>query len=175
MKKLVPKSRPDYIGVDAAAKPYVDEFFALSKRNNITFKHEVSVGFTKIDHGSVIGVCTYSRQFREVDLDKNFFDKASEKRKKALIFHELTHCYCARSHDFAAGQEYPDGIFDIFIEKIKNGVVDKIPWCLAKTPPGYLEDLCPSSIMHPYILEDTCLEQHWEYYIKEMFERCDPY
>lgn len=161
---------PSYKAVDEKIKPYVDEFIELSAQNNIVFDRKVTIGLTKIERGDVIGTCYYALGFREIDIDMEFFESASEIRKKALIFHELAHCYCKRGHDWAEGQDYPNGLL-MFIKRIQNN----IPWCLSKDNPGYLEDGCSSSLMHPIILGTECLQKHWDHYTKEMFDRCDPY
>lgn len=165
------KEKPEYTGVDRLIKPYVDEYMELSSRNNIVFDNKVTVGFKNIGHGAVIGLCNKNEDFREVDLDINFFMTASELRKKALIFHELTHCYCGRGHDYDAEKPYSENPFALMIQSIGNN----IPWTLKRSNPGYFEDGCATSIMHPFIQDDPCLEKHWDHYIKEMFNRCEPY
>lgn len=168
LKKAKPKA--EYIGVDVNAQPYVDEFMELSRRNNITFKRSVSIGFKQINQGKVIGLCTYAKSFREIDLDIGYWQRATEKERKALMFHELVHCYCERGHDFADKQDYPES----FLKSIYISVGQNIPWCLKKLP-GYFDDHCPLTIMHPTLTDRSCLETHWEHYLKEMFDRCEPF
>lgn len=174
-RKVDAKSKPEHVGVDVLVQPYVDEFMALSKQKNIAFTRQVSVGIKSLDQGNIIGLCTYRRSFREIDLDVNFLMRSSELRKKALVFHELVHCYCNRGHDFGDSDAYPKAYPKASIFGFFRNIETKIPWCLAKDPPGYFEDGCATTIMHPTILPDECLEVHWAHYEKEMFDRCDPF
>lgn len=167
---IVVKEAPEYTGVDAQLQPYVDEFFILTSGKQITFTEKVSVGFKNIKHGRTIGLCTYSHNFREIDIDSEYFMEASLYSRKALIFHELAHCYCERDHDFGEGQNYPETILGIITENIKNN----IPPLIAR-PQGYFDDFCPLSLMHPTIPSDWCLYQHFAYYQQEMLERCKPF
>jgi hypothetical protein len=41
--------------------------------------------------------------------------------------------------------------------------------------PGYYDDGCPSTFMHPVILDDFCVANHFSDYSKEMFNRCKPW
>lgn len=170
--KVVSKKGPEYNGVDLAIKPYVDEFLDISKRNNITFTNKVTVGVKRINTGAVIGLCTTKgTEWREIDIDYNFFVNSPEIRRKALIFHELIHCYCTRGHDHSGGTDYPSiNTLKLFVERVGQS----IPWCLEKSS-GYFDDGCASSIMHPYIQELGCLQTHWDEYMKEMFDRCEPF
>lgn len=151
-------------------KIIVDEYFNLSSRNNIHFTKNVSIGFSKIDKKSVIGQCAFGRNWREVELDTEYWKRSTWISKIALVYHELTHCYCGRGHDFGNGEEYPDQSIKSIIDRI----LIRQPFSPLK-PTGYLDDSCPKSIMHPIILDDYCFEKHYEYYVKEMFDRCEPY
>lgn len=147
-----------------------DEFFALSKRNNLEFQGKVSIGFTNIDEGSVIGTCWTTKQWREVDLDIGFWKRATWERKVALVYHELAHCYCGRDHDFDDGEMYPDNS----LKAILQGWMAQQP-ITPMRPRGYLDDGCPKSIMHPTILDEQCFKDHYNHYVKEMFARCNPF
>jgi hypothetical protein len=146
------------------------EFMDLSKRNNITFKHDVSIGFTKIDDGDVIGTCSYRMTFREIDLDKDFWSKASWFSKTSLLYHELTHCYCNRDHDFGEGKLYPDDS----VKYLLQSFFKKTTFSIYK-PEGYFDDNCPVSLMHPKLISDDCMRYHYNEYVEEMFKRCQPY
>lgn len=163
-----PRLYPAYPGVDPKAQKLVDEFLFLSHENHLTFNRPVTVGFTNIDYGAVIGMCHYGPFFREIDLDQKFWDSSTETTKLALIFHELTHCYCYRDHDFAKGQMYEENA-DLRMEKeliweMKGGHRD-----------GYYEDGCPTSLMYPEITEDSCTLAHYSAYVQELFNRCQPW
>ena len=166
------KDKPSFTSeiTDPELKVISEEFFRLSKRNNITFKNRVSIGFNSIDRGNIIGTCSYRPKFREIDLDIDFWKRANWAEKVALVYHELAHCYCQRDHDFDEGTMYPDSSLKAIIQ----GWMAKQPISLVR-PDGYLEDACPKSIMHPTILDDECFKRHYDYYVKEMFVRCEPF
>lgn len=165
---LKSKDKPEYTGVDPALQPLVNEYKSLAEKEGIKFTHEVSVGFTDIDHRDIVGLCHYGKDFREIDIDLEYFNKITELQRKELVYHELTHCYCLRKHDFGEDRSYPeanDSKFDRS-EKFRS-----IFWIT----PGFFVDGCPTSIMYPYVLTNGCYEKHQEHYEKEMFERCQPY
>lgn len=159
---------PKYYSVAEETKPFVDEYLWLSARNNIHFSHKVMVGFGNINREDVVGTCTYGEGFREVEIDTNYWNYSTNITKMTLIFHELTHAYCLRSHDYGLNLGYPK-IASEGKAIVKNKVKTKEP------KPGYLADGCPMSIMHPYIVSDDCMLTHYERYTSEMFERCQPY
>lgn len=154
---------------DPELKVITNEYFRISAYFNLTFPKKVSLGFSDIDRGNVIGTCTFGNKFREIDLDNSFWKRASWNSKIALVYHEMTHCYCTREHDFGDGTAYPDESLKFILDRILN----KIPTPLK--PEGYLEDGCPKSIMHPIIVDNSCFEAHYNYYIREMFNRCNPW
>jgi hypothetical protein len=154
------KLAPEYQGVDPKAEPYVNEFLSLAKIHNIVFIDKVTIGFKDIDQDSVIGLCNYGSYFREIDLDISYWNRSSKRSHMALLFHELSHCYCDREHDYGDGKEYGDS------EKVKKDTVKK---------EGYFEDGCPLSIMYPIIVNDDCFVSHYSEYTDEMFNRCKAY
>ena len=160
------KPHPEHVGVDPKVQSIADEYFWLSKQNHFTFDHKVTIGFKNINHGDVIGLCTSTWFWREIDLDTAFWDRATKTSRMALLFHELTHCYCGRNHDFALGKDYPD--------TVEKRMKQAFEWINSKDGPipGYLDDGCPASIMYPEILEDECTLKHYNDYIQEMFDRC---
>ena len=165
---LKSKSHPEYEGVDPALQPLVDEYKSLAEKQNIKFTHEVSVGFTDINHKEIVGLCHYGEDFREIDIDQEYFNKITDLQKRELVFHELTHCYCLRKHDFDQDKPYPEANDSKFDRVQKyHGVF----WI----SPGFFIDGCPTSIMYPYVLDRACYGRHQEHYEKEMFERCTPY
>ncbi len=166
------KDKPAYTqeGLDPQVKVIVDEFLRLSTRNNIKFSHNVTIGFTKIKRTNVIGLCSYEPGFRGIDLDIDFWNNSSWSSKTALVYHELAHCYCERDHDFDEGKRYPDNSIRSFIERFfAKQVLSPVKI------EGYMEDGCPTSIMHPVLLGDYCFETHYQHYVQEMFDRCEPW
>lgn len=170
LRKAEFRPLPEFKGIDPELKPYVDDYFNLSKRYNLEFKGSVSMGFKKIDREPVIGTCYISSGFREIEIDKPYWDRASFIQRKALVFHELTHCYCKRMHDFGDGTEYEDET----LKKLFEILMSKVPF---RPEPrlGYYDDNCPMSIMAPEIPYIGCLKKYEKEYFQEMFNRCKPY
>jgi hypothetical protein len=159
------KLLPEYTGVDPRVQSLVDEYMWLSRQNNIIFTRKVTIGFKDIKRGTTIGLCTYSAMFREIDIDITYWNNSTKTSKMALLFHELTHCYCGRGHDYGEDKAYP--------ETEAGRIARAIRWKIeGGERPGYYEDGCPSSFMHPTILDDDCTRAHYQDYVEEMFERC---
>lgn len=168
----ISKKAPDHVGIDKELAPYDASYRNLALKNSIKFTKPVTIGFSRIkllkDKKHVIGLCTYGKNFREIDIDIEYWKNASSISRRTLVYHEMTHCLCGRDHDWGEGTAYPDSITEKIIAKI-------IPLPFYKTPPGFMKDGCPLSVMHPYILSDGCAINHWSEYKKEMFNRCKPY
>ena len=162
------KMRPDYKGVDPKIQPYVNEYMWLSTQFHIKFDDKVTIGFTKIDHGNVVGVCYYGGFFREIDIDSDYWEHSTTTTRMTLMYHELSHCYCGRDHDYAPGKKYPE------TEAGRRRQAEK--WLKEGGPrPGYWDDGCPVSLMYPVIVDDDCVQAHYNEYVKEIFDRCDPF
>lgn len=168
---LKSKTQPEYTGVDPVLQPLVSEYKSLAEKQNIKFTHEVTVGFTDIDHKEIVGLCHYGKDFREIDIDREYFNKISDLQKKELVYHELTHCYCLRKHDFDEDKPYPEANDSKFSRIAPTPRYLGLFWA----SPGFFIDGCPTSIMYPYVLTSACYQKHQEHYEKEMFERCEPY
>lgn len=152
------KMSPEYNGVDPRMQHWVKEYKEIAQMQGITFKHEVTVGFKKLG-GSTVGLTTYGKKFREIDIDPDYFENSTEVRKETLIFHELTHGYCYRGHTWGDDQVYPE----------------YLDWHGKKPTEGYYKDGCPLSLMFPVVLDDYCTLTHFGEYVVEMFHNCDPY
>ncbi len=72
--------------------PYIERFESYY---NSPVKSTINFG-TKFE-GKVIGVCYYP--FRKIEINKLYWDKASDTEKEMLIFHELGHCELHRDHN----------------------------------------------------------------------------
>lgn len=161
------KVAPEYDGIDKRVNYIVKEYEELAKIQGIRFYNPVTIGFKKINRDNIVGVCTYGITFREIDIDEDYWQRASETSKFILLFHELTHCLCNRGHDFAKNKKYPEKTID----KITEEVFQK----LTKIKNGYFDDGCPTSLMYPSVLDDDCTHAHYQEYIAEMFKRCRPW
>jgi hypothetical protein len=162
------KLRPEYEGVDPRVQPLVDEYKALAKMNGIRFYNKVSIGFKKINRGNTVGVCNYGSFFREIDVDIDFWLNSTNMSRLALVFHELSHCYCTRKHDYGKDKNYPETA----LERLERALIWKVQ---GGEKPGYWDDGCPKSLMYPVIPDDECLMKHYQEYVLEMFDRCKPW
>lgn len=163
-----PRLKPLATGIDVRAFPLVLKYVILAHRSNVHFTKPLSVRFTKIDDGGVVGSCWMAKDFREIDIDTEYFYKLEEGTREELIFHELTHCLCNRLHDYGNGEEYTpislEFMDDFFLKYMK------VP-----KPGRYKDGFCPTSIMFPHVLWDRCVREHQQEYYKEMFNRCKPW
>lgn len=162
------KPAPVYKTIDPSLTEIVSDYKKMANKRGIKFTHSVTIGFTDINRDDVVGICNYGKDWREIDLDRDYWKKLTERQQRELAFHELTHCYCLRKHDFDAGMPYAE-------PKIASVIRGE------KHPPfffiseGFFVDGCATSIMYPYVLSDKCIESHSNLYKEEMFERCQPY
>jgi hypothetical protein len=162
------KNHPEHVGVDPHVQSLVDEYVWLSKQNHIEFDQQVTIGFKEIDQGAVVGECTVAPTFREIDLDITYWNNTTNTTHLAVLFHELTHCYCLRMHDYGKDLPYPESSAD----RVKVA----LEWRLHGGPrPGYWDDGCPASLMHPSVVDDDCVKAHYDQYVQEMFDRCEPF
>lgn len=150
---------PKHTGINEKLVPYFDKFFELSKRYDLTFKYSYTAEIVDINKGNVIGTCYYAPHYREIDIDRAFFEKASENAKFFLVAHEAVHCLCNRDHDHSGGEKYK--------KECKMETV--------QAKPGYFDDECPISIMSPRLPHDGCLNLYYDWYVHEMFDRCRPW
>ncbi len=158
---------PIHNGVDPKVEKVLDEYMYLSAQKHIQFYNKVTIGLRDIDYKSVIGVCYYGAFFREIDIDKTYWNMSTYSGKMALLFHELSHCYCGRGHDFGNKQKYPDN-------ELKREALS-FAHLFGRDLPGYFPDDCPMSLMHPTVVSDSCLRAHYAEYTEEMFNGCSPY
>lgn len=151
---------------DPELKAINDEFIRLSIENKVVFTKPVTMGFSEIKKDNVIGQCTVAETWREIDVESTTWGDLSWKRKVILIFHEMIHCHCGRGHDHGDGVPYPNEIIARILEQMTTATP------LVSKPTGYLQDGCPSSLMHPVIISEWCINEHYKHYVKEMFNRC---
>lgn len=153
------KWSPEYDGVDPRLQKYVDEYKKLAAIQGIKFKKNVTIGFKKINSDIVVGLCTYGNKWREIDIDINYWNSITSISKVVLMYHEASHCYCGRVHDYDDNKLYPEAK-DTRNMKQKSGMYD---------------DSCPLSLLYPIVVSDDCFKTHYNNYIKEMFLRCKPF
>jgi hypothetical protein len=143
-------------------EPYVEEFIYLSEGK---VKPEdfgsVSIKFGNFDENSqIIGRCNTNGIYKRITIDRKYWEQNNVYMIRAeLIQHELAHCILNREHTS------PNREITGFISFFEN-LMFKLG--LRKNK-GYLDDLCPSSLMHPSAPSLYCLEKHWRYYETELF------
>lgn len=166
-KPVEKKTVPKFKGIDPDLQPIYDEWVELAAQRDIKFKRKIGIGFSKIEQKQVIGRCWYRFVKRQIEIDSDFWSRASITTQHILMYHELSHCLCDRDHDYGKGKKY---------KEVGDGelIFTSFPYVLSAKD-GYFDDWCPMSIMHPTILSDRCYFAHYQHYIDEMFDRCEPY
>lgn len=146
--------------IDAEFTPYIQEFIyaSMGRVSQEDFKG-FTMGFKDYGDSTIIGTCHYS--VYEVDINQKWWvENASPLQRYELVFHELGHCILKRGHT-----EEPEGdSFLAWLERLgfKVGLFEV---------KDRLYDGCPSSIMHPHSINEYCINQHFFYYIEELFGR----
>lgn len=88
---------------DASIEPYVQAFEA--KYSSVVslpvyFDTSSATGGNS-SAGTTVGVCrVYSNNYREILVNKTWWDSNSTTNRRILVFHELGHCVFNRQHDF---------------------------------------------------------------------------
>jgi hypothetical protein len=162
------RSTPHYHEVDPEIVPYVDAYLYLANLHGLTFHHKINVGFkdtggdVKTPDGLVsVGVSNRGLWFREIDIDSKYWRYFTKTSQMSLVWHELTHSYCGRGHDYGDGKEYGEDGREALNDPSKRG--------------GFFEDNCPISLMFPIVVSDLCFNRHMYPYIEDMFQRCEIY
>jgi len=90
------------LNIDAELQPYFDRFIAegASRGEEIDLVAKRIEGFLlDIEEEDVAGQCSYSSSStRKVNIDINYWNRATDLEKEFVVFHELGHCYLERSH-----------------------------------------------------------------------------
>jgi len=88
--------------IDEALAPYFERFAAegTSRGHEIDLAAKRIEGFLiDIEEANVAGQCSYSTSStRKVNIDRTYWNSATDLEKEFLIFHELGHCYLERAH-----------------------------------------------------------------------------
>jgi hypothetical protein len=154
---------PEHKGVDPAFTLYLQEYMYYASTQALKFDNTVTIGFTNLDDSKggyrVIGLTSYGNNWREIDIDREYWYNHTNTSDMILLWHELSHSYCTRGHDYNWGKEYGEAG-----HIKKEAQID-----------GFYSDGCPISIMYPVIISDQCTSRHYSEYIKEMFQNCDPW
>jgi len=147
-------------GVDKEFVPYVKQFINISEGAVTKEEFEgMDIQFGDLP-GSAVGMCYITPFFKKVLIDRRWWKKNKfQMEREELMFHEFGHCVLFRPHTTPTDSS---GFFG-WVERtlFKLGIFKK--------QDGYLEDGCPSSYMHPVVIRESCISQHYGYYLKELF------
>ena len=150
------KWRHKFNGVDPKVQTQVNEWFDLSTFYGLNFNHEVTIGFDSINRENVVAQCENGVGFREITIDSTYWENMDSVERAAVLWHEMSHCYCNEKHQFGKDHKEYD----------EDGV---------NPPEGFFIDSCPKSLMYPYSIYEGCIYSHFPEYIDDMFQNCTPY
>ena len=135
-------------------------------------KDMVPMGFANLGwqpvKGGTIGMCYYPAfgNKGKIEVDTSFWVQASETKRRGLMWHEFGHCVCGLGHTVEIGQLEPNW-FIKFLHRL--GIKT------ARNRDFYLEDGCPTSLMHPLLPSEECLDKHWDRYKSQIIKSCRPF
>lgn len=141
MSRITPNHRHhlyDGRGVEPEIKPFIADFPGYTGMP-IVFVDSLA-RYEEDDSSRIVGMCYFWQDgFREIAIEREFWFSVSDRRKKALIWHELGHCsWNIRGHD--------DSVTEI---AIKEDYAPKIP--------------LHNSIMATHVWSDAMIRQSCEY------------
>lgn len=88
--------------IDAELLPYFERFVAEGAERGITInlvEKRIEGFLIDIEETDVAGQCSYSAtSTRKVNIDINYWNRATDLEKEFVVFHELGHCYLERTH-----------------------------------------------------------------------------
>ena len=94
-----PQEIQRYTGIAEEFTEIIEEFDDLGYQELGNDYTNISFPVNFGDSGAFHGVCnTYNNGTREVIIDKAWWDKASKRTRRGLLFHEFGHCKLNKSH-----------------------------------------------------------------------------
>lgn len=127
-KFYVPKDPRTIHGVNPIFQPYID-LYVQQKGSKLAY--DIPMQFTDLK-GDTVGLCTrwHESGYRQIQIDRSYWNYISDNMRIALISHELGHCDLNRNHDetiisyqmpksfmYPSNFDYPDSwIFYYFSE-----------------------------------------------------------
>jgi len=154
--------------VDQNLRSYAEDFIGDSHGmlrdgdlDHVHFKFEKLGYDVKLGSG-IIGMCyrtIFSDNFT-IGIDPDYWNNAYtwEDDRWQLMYHELGHCMCNLEHPI-------DSEPLKFIEFLGRYGIKHNRYKM-------FFDGCPMTLMHPINVEHYCLNNHREYYVKEIFKHC---
>jgi hypothetical protein len=152
---------------DAVIEPYREEFSLIVSNKEIDYKlshtdvifGDLNSSKSKISRtlGTCYGMYT-SKSF--IIIDSEYWKYASSMSRAFTMYHEFGHCVCNLPHTQSSNSWYRP--LEEILYKLK--IVEK----------KYdLPDGCPSSLMHPYDLSESCMLNNYMYYLEELKKACN--
>jgi len=88
--------------IDEALAPYFEKFVAEGELRGLEIdlvEKRIEGFLIDIEATNVVGQCSYSEtSTRRVNIDRAYWNSATDLEKEFVIFHELGHCYLERAH-----------------------------------------------------------------------------
>ena len=93
----------DYPGVDQRLWPHFEKFEAAALDRGLRVDlslANITGEVIPIHENGVAGSCSYGGRQRSktIEIDSDFWDRASHHYREYIVFHELGHCYLFRDH-----------------------------------------------------------------------------
>ncbi|MBX2871187.1 MAG: hypothetical protein KTR30_03780 [Saprospiraceae bacterium] len=89
--------------VDEDLQPYFERFDVEARARGLDFSlemEELEADILGIDQDGVLGQCHYSDQAPNiVEVDDQFWARATDLEKEYVVFHELGHCVLGKDHN----------------------------------------------------------------------------
>ena len=85
--------------VDPVIDPYMADFIKVASRGcdkSLYYPDTYDFGFVPSMEGEEIGVCIKVGNTEKIEIDRQMFSWYDDDHKRALIYHELTHCLMTR-------------------------------------------------------------------------------
>jgi hypothetical protein len=88
---------------DPELSPYIHDYLNLvnkvCKSSQYNYPDKTRASFAgKLNEPSWVGQCVYNDDFWAIDIVYNSWKQMSEKDKRELMYHELTHCVLKQKH-----------------------------------------------------------------------------
>ena len=95
-------SDDDAIVVDEDLQEYFDRFALEAIERGIKVAYDsipISARITVIDQNNIAGTCTRrDHDNNDIEVNRAFWERATDLEREFVVFHELGHCYLDREH-----------------------------------------------------------------------------
>jgi hypothetical protein len=151
--------------VDEEFSPYLKDFQLIVKNNKFDqMVKNTSIIFSDMpvkDGMQQIGYCAMMfTEYPVIYVDRKSYYSSSPMENEFTLLHELGHCICNRFH--TSPSQGLAGVWEKLLFKL--GIAKEME---------ALSDGCPSSLMYPYDVSETCMISHYFYYLNEFKKGCN--